>query len=169
MAGLPDAHTARHVGLAERDVRKLVTAAYVVTPRLGLWTEVAAMTGARPSQLARLDVADLQDRRDDLRLMMPSSKKGKGPKPSNAAQCRSRWRWRPSYGWRREASCWRSAAAAARRRALECRRHVRPFARAATQAGLPRVTAYALRHTSIIRALLAGVPTAWPQPSMTLP
>jgi integrase len=37
--------------------------------------------------------------------------------------------------------------------------HVRPFARAAAQAGLAHVTAYALRHSSIIRALLAGVPT----------
>lgn len=80
LAGLPDAHTARHVGLPERDVRKIVTAAYAVTPSLGLWTEVAAITGARPSQIARLDVADLQDRRADVRLMMPSSKKGKGRK-----------------------------------------------------------------------------------------
>ena len=65
LAGLPDAHTARHVGLSEPDVRKLVDAAYAVTPRLGLWAEVAATTGARPSQIARLDVADLQDERAD--------------------------------------------------------------------------------------------------------
>ncbi len=42
LAGLPDAHTARHVGLPERDVRKIVAAAYAVAPWLGLWTEVAA-------------------------------------------------------------------------------------------------------------------------------
>ena len=59
LAGLPDAHTARHVGLPERDVRKIVVAAYAVAPWLGLWTEVAATTGARPSQIARLDVARL--------------------------------------------------------------------------------------------------------------
>ena len=80
LAGLPDAHTARHVGLPERDVRNIVVAAYAVAPQLGLWTEVAATTGARPSQIARLDVADLQDDRDDPRLMMPSSKKGRGRK-----------------------------------------------------------------------------------------
>ena len=62
LAGLPDAHTARHVGLPERDVRKIVDAAYAVTPRLGLWAEVAAVTGARPSQIARLDVARLAGR-----------------------------------------------------------------------------------------------------------
>ncbi|HEY5966187.1 MAG TPA: site-specific integrase, partial [Xanthobacteraceae bacterium] len=80
LASLPDAHTARRVGLSEHDVRKIVGAAYVVTPQIGLWTEVAAVTGARPSQIARLDVADLQDGRDDPRLMMPSSRKGKGTK-----------------------------------------------------------------------------------------
>ena len=32
LAGLPDAHTARHVGLPERDVRKIVAAAYAVAP-----------------------------------------------------------------------------------------------------------------------------------------
>ncbi len=55
-------------------------AAYAVDPALGLWVEVAATTGARPSQIARLDVADLQDERVDPRLMMPSSLKGKGRK-----------------------------------------------------------------------------------------
>ena len=84
LAGLPDAHTARHVGLPERDVRAIVTAAYAVAPELGLWTEVAAITGARPSQIARLDVADLQGDRADPRLMMPSSKKGQGPQAHRA-------------------------------------------------------------------------------------
>jgi hypothetical protein len=36
--------------------------------------------------------------------------------------------------------------------------HVRPFAKAAAAAGLPKVTCYALRHASVIRGLLAGVP-----------
>ena len=117
------------------------------------------MTGARPSQIARLDVADLQDGRDDPRLMMPSSRKGKGTKhverrpvpitPGLAAKLR---------------------AASARRRVgdplllqpdgtrWQLARHVRPFAEVAMQAGLPGVTAYALRHSSIIRPLLEGVP-----------
>ena len=37
LASLPDAHTARHVGLPERDVRKIVAAAYAVAPWLGLF------------------------------------------------------------------------------------------------------------------------------------
>jgi integrase len=46
----------------------------------GLLVEVAAVTGARVSQLARLEVQDLQDSRTDPRLMMPSSRKGRGKK-----------------------------------------------------------------------------------------
>ena len=159
LAGLPDAHTARHVGLPESDVRKIVAAAYAVAPQLGLWTEVAATTGARPSQIARLDAGDLQEGRADPRLMMPSSKKGRGRKrierrpvpipPSLAAKLRAAAAGRAPGGpllFQDGGTRWRSAG------------HVKPFAQAAAQAGLAGVTAYALRHSSIIRALLAGVP-----------
>ena len=151
LAGLPDSSTARRVGLPERDVRAIVDAAYAVAPEVGLWVEVAATTGARPSQLARLDVADLQDDRDDARLLMPSSLKGRGRKRIE----------------RRPVPIPASLAAKLRRAAIpraDGRRwqhadHVQPFARAAARAGLAHVTAYALRHSNIIRALLAGVPT----------
>jgi integrase len=159
LASLPDAHTARHVGLPERDVRAIVSAAYAVTPWLGLWTEVAATTGARPSQIARLDIADLQDDRDDPRLMMPSSKKGRGRKrterrpvpipPGLAAKLRAAAGKRPAGApllTQADGTRWR------------VNDHGRPFAQAAARAGLQGATAYALRHSSIIRALLAGVP-----------
>ena len=159
LAGLPDAHIARRVGLPERDVRKLVAAAYAVAPSLGLWAEVAATTGARPSQIARLDVADLQDDRDDPRLMMPSSKKGRGSKrierrpvpiPAGlAAKLRAAAGKRPGGDPllpKPDGTRWR-------------RRRPRPaVVQAAAQAGLAGVTAYALRHSSIIRMLLGGVP-----------
>ena len=67
-------------GSASRTCAALVAAAHAIDPAFGLWTEVAAVTGARPSQIARLDVADLQDGRADPRLLMPSSLKGKGRK-----------------------------------------------------------------------------------------
>jgi hypothetical protein len=46
----------------------------------GLLVEVAAVTGARVSQLSRLEEQDLQDGRTDPRLMMPNSRKGRGKK-----------------------------------------------------------------------------------------
>src|SRR5262249_5825466 len=76
LASLRDAHRARNVILTDTQVLALVAAAYAKDPAFGLLTETAATTGARPSQLARLEVADLQADRDDPRLLMPSSRKG---------------------------------------------------------------------------------------------
>ena len=45
----------------------------------GLFVELAAVTGARPSQIVRLEVRDLLDG-SEPRLMMPASRKGKGKK-----------------------------------------------------------------------------------------
>jgi hypothetical protein len=81
LAALPDAHHARNVILDDdNEVRPLIAAAYAEDSALGLLVETAAVTGARVSQLARLEVADLQADRPDPRLMMPSSRKGKGIK-----------------------------------------------------------------------------------------
>jgi len=81
LAALPDAHHARNVILDDdNEVRPLIAAAHAEDSALGLLVETAAVTGARVSQLARLEVADLQADRPDPRLMMPSSRKGKGIK-----------------------------------------------------------------------------------------
>src|SRR5262249_40021347 len=80
LAALPDAHRARNVILTDEQVRALIAAAHAEDRTLGVLVEVAAVTGARVSQLARLEVTDLLDGRSDPRLMMPSSKKGKGHK-----------------------------------------------------------------------------------------
>src|SRR5262249_37174064 len=127
----------------------------------GLLVEVAAVTGARVSQLARLTVEDLQAEGSEPRLMMPSARKGKGrkviqhrpvPIPNGLAGklraltvdrlARSPLLLKPS------GEPWKKSD------------HSRPFARAARAAGLDpnEVTAYALRHTNIVRQLLAGVP-----------
>ena len=162
LAGLPDTPTARHVGLPEQDVRALVAAARTIDPAFGLWTEVAATTGARPSQISRLEVADLQADRVDPRVMTPSSKKGRGrkrierrpvPIPTSLAAKLQR------------AAAGRSANAPLLLRADGKRwgernhsDHVKPFAQAAARAALDGVTAYSLRHSNIIRGLLAGTP-----------
>jgi integrase len=164
LAALPDAHHARNVVLDDdSEVRPLIAAAYAEDSAFGLLVETAAVTGARVSQLARLEVGDLQANRPDPRLMMPSSRKGKGVKrierkpvpitSSLAAQlgqaAGNRARTQPLL-LRADGRPWQPARADYRK----------PFIRAVTRVGLdPKiVTLYCLRHSSIVRALLAGVP-----------
>src|SRR5262249_45425600 len=80
LASLHDAEEPRNVILPEADIRTIIEKAYELDAAFGLLVEVAAVSGARVSQLSRLDVQDLQDDRPDPRLMMPSSRKGRGKK-----------------------------------------------------------------------------------------
>src|SRR5437868_2778962 len=80
LATIPDAQQSRNVILPESVVRQIVAAAYQQSEQFGLFVEVDAVTGSRPSQLARLEGQDLQVNRADPRLMMPSSRKGRGRK-----------------------------------------------------------------------------------------
>ena len=80
LAALPDAEQSRNVILPEDAVLSIISAAYAERHEFGLLVEVAAVTGARVSQLARLDVCDLQWDRFDPRLVMPSARKGRGEK-----------------------------------------------------------------------------------------
>jgi len=165
LAALPDANVARNVILDDATVRRIVAAAYEYDRALGLMVEVAAVTGARLSQLARLEVADLQADGGEPRLLMPLSAKGRArnkrherrPVPISAtlaavlkqeAQGRAgdaplllrdngeRW----GHGRRRH--------------------HRNDFRAVIGAAGLDpdEVTLYALRHSSIVRQLLANVP-----------
>ena len=72
---LPDATVARNVILGDRDVSRLVAASYAHDAKLGLYVDVLATTGARPSQAARLLVEDLHGGAKP-RLTMPKSAKG---------------------------------------------------------------------------------------------
>jgi len=161
LAALPDASRARNVILADDQVRALIAAAYDEDPAFGLLVEVGAVTGARPSQLARLEVDDLQiDRADGPRLLMPSSRKGKGikrvtryPVPIPASLAAKL----------RQAAAGREASALllpnAKGRPWGTSHYQKPFARAVARAGIKSgTTFYALRHSSIVRSLLAGVP-----------
>ena len=162
LKGMYDATEARNVILPAEPIRRIVEEAYTIGPEFGLLVEIVATTGARVvSQVARLEVQDVQGDRTDPRLMMPSSKKGRGQKKINrrpvpipeslAVRLRQ-------AGHRRAADApllvkpsgepWRKSD------------HTRLFARAVEQAGLDptEVTAYALRHSSIVRQLLANVP-----------
>ena len=113
------------------------------------------------SQLARLEVRDLQGDRADPRLMMPSSRKGRGRKridrrPVPITTILARRLQEAAVGrsgdapllTRSDGKAWRQSD------------HTRPFRRAVAHADLDptAVTIYALRHSAIVRELLANVP-----------
>jgi len=160
LASLPDSHVARtDAVLSDDQVRAVVAACYAGSERLGLLVEVLAITGCRPVQAARLCVRDLQADR----LMMPRSAKGRGRKrverrpipvpPSLVARLRAAAGDRPTDApllQRPDGQAW-----------LQTGQHSdynRLFDSALVAAGLPRVVPYALRHSSITRALQRGLP-----------
>ncbi len=165
LATLPDAEHARNVILPDDDIRKLLAAAPAQGADFALLIEGLAVTGARVSQLARANVSDLQDNRPDPRIMMPVSDKGKGDKSKKAKD-------RPVPISVAFASRLREAANGRQEDGplfpkgdgrWKDTDHARPFARTVKAAGIKTesgepVTSYALRHSSIVRALLANVP-----------
>jgi integrase len=162
LASLPDATEHRNVILTDAEVRRLVEAAYEHDRAFGLGIEMLAVTGARLSQVARLTVSDLQADRSEPRLLMPRSAKGRMrkriertsipiPNPLATVLAQSA-RGRPgSAPLLADTTAWGNAGRA---------RYRRTFRAAAAAAGFDpdTVTAYALRHSSIVRQLVAGVP-----------
>jgi integrase len=159
LAAIPDAERARNVILSDVEVRAIVAAAYKDSVEFGEFVEVIAVTGARPSQAARLESEDVQANRRDTRVMMPSSKKGKGvkqivrrpvPVPADLAERLTGRTGRllsmPS------GKPWGQST------------HTRRFNEAVKTAEVtPKldptvVSIYALRHSSMVRLLKAGVP-----------
>ena len=164
--------------LPDPDVRAIISAAWEVDAG-GKWEGdlarvvlVLAATGARFSQIARMTVADVQAAQK--RLMIPVSRKGRGVKNSShigvrvgddvlAALAkatagrkgseplflRPRWEAIAAARWEKgPRGPWHSAA--------ELRR---PWAAIVERAGLTAgAIPYALRHSSIVRGLRAGLP-----------
>jgi integrase len=165
LAALPDAHVARNVILDDATVRRIVAAAYEYDRALGLMVEIGAVTGARLSQLSRLEVADLQAEGPEPRLFMPLSAKGRArnkrherrPVPITAALAsvlKQEAAGRPSEApllLRSNGEAWGHGR----------RRHHRDDFRTVVEAAEldpDVVTLYALRHSSIVRQLLANTP-----------
>lgn len=160
LATIPDAEEARNIILRDADVLALIGEAKAYGKQFGLLIEVAAITGARISQICRLEVQDLQ-LGEAPRLMMPASRKGKGGKKV----------MRRPIPISIELGAMLAAAVEGRAPTASLlvkpsgepwkkSDHSRPFARVAGRVGLDpaEVTLYALRHSSIVRQLLAGVP-----------
>jgi integrase len=161
LATIFDAAQARNVILTDPVIRDIIIAAFGIGRELGLLVETAAVTGARVSQIANLHVADLQADRPDPRLMMPSSRKGRGQKkvthvpvpiPTSMAEKLKR----ASEGKATDAPLLTKPSGERWKQSD----HSRLFRRVVVRAGLDtnEVTIYALRHSSIVRDLLANVP-----------
>ena len=149
---LPDSEHARNVVLPDDTVRDLVAAAHAFDQDFGLFVELAAVTGARTSQLLRIEVRDLQDHGDGPRVLVPCSRKGR----------RRQIERRPSPLSPALAIALRQAAVGRPADAPLLASFTAPgrlFARLVARLELdPGVTLYALRHSSITRMLLASVP-----------
>lgn len=165
--------------LADDEVRAVVEAAYNIDLDFGNLVLVLATTGCRFDQAARLAVGDLQVA--SKRIMVPTSKKGRGQKPQArtavplpddaiarlrplAAGRRSneqlllRWHHEQVEGERVAGRLpeWRRVERRPWRVAAEMQR---PWRQAIKEAGLPAdFVPYSLRHSAIVRALRAGLP-----------
>jgi integrase len=162
LKGLPGANNARRVVLPDADVLRIVEAAYRENDCFGVLVEVLAQTGARISQVARLICIDLQADR----LMMPTSYKGSRQKeqqhvpvpiPVELAAKLKRLR-----GERPLDAPLLIKADGRRWQDVNKSEHWNLFRAVATRAGFDpdHITSYALRHSSICRALLKGVPVS---------
>ena len=80
LQAIPDATVADNVILPVGPIRQIVANSYEISEAFGLLIEIAATTGARVSQSGTPEVQDVQGDRADPRLMMPSSRKGRGQK-----------------------------------------------------------------------------------------
>jgi integrase len=161
LAAIRGADETRNVILSEPVIRSIIGKANEEGEEFGLLVEVLAVTGARVSQAARLAVQDLQDSRADPRVMIPTSRKGSGgkkiarrPVPIPAGLT---LRLRDAANNRSADTCLLLRGDGAPWRRSD---HRWLFARTVKAAGLnpDEVTIYALRHSNIVRQLLAGVP-----------
>ena len=153
-------NTRNHQALEPAEIATLVAGAYAEGAAFGLYVEVLAVTGARPSQVARLQIDDLKDD-GRPRLMMPKSGKGRngGAKKNErdavpiTADLAAKLRTAAGKRARQEFLLLRSDGR--RWQDSDDGDHEKAFARTAERAGLA-VTIYALRHSSITRSLKAN-------------
>jgi integrase len=160
LGGLVDTYTPVDKVQPDHVVQRLIAEAYGLDEAFGLFIHVAAETAARASQIARLLVADLQADDAAPKLLMPSSRKGRRrttsrqPVPisldlaGKLKQAAGRRATSDPLLLRNDGTPWRP----------ENPRHLQhAFAEIARRVGIDE-TMYCLRHSAIVRALLAGVP-----------
>jgi integrase len=167
LANLPDAQQARNIVLTDDEVRAFVASAYRLDDGFGLFADTMAVTGARPSQLSRLRVEDLRDHPVRPKLAMPKS--GKGGSRNRSAKKAERY----SVPITVQLTIKLKQAAKGRRDDAPLllqsdgnawgnnpgQRYHREIGRVVNAIGIdPDATIYSLRHSSIVRMLLKGIP-----------
>jgi integrase len=166
LKGLRDTKTARRAVLPDADVLRIVQAAYEHDRAFGILIEVLAQTGARISQVARLKCGDLQADGPDPRLLMPTSYKGRGqkqrqqvPVPITATLATL---LTETKGDRPYDAPLLTKSDGSRWLEINKSEHWNLFREVVERAGFDPdvITSYALRHSSICRALLKGVPVS---------
>src|SRR5262249_42145909 len=168
LEALPNATMARNVVLADDAVAKLIATAYAHDPKLGLLCDVVSTTGARPSQVVRLLVGDLDLAKPSApQLLMPRSGKGHANKRAQKMAERVRVQITPQLatGLKAEAKGRAGEAPLLTRSTGEPWGYRRSdpyrteFAEVVEAAGLDpkKVTPYSLRHSYVSRALLRGI------------
>jgi integrase len=168
LACLPDAIEARNVIISDAKVREFVATAYEHDHQLGLLIDLLAITGARPSQAVRLRVEDLQEHLVRPKLMMPKSAKGGGRNRNQKKHERYSVPITPALAAKlKDAASGRAGDAPLLVQGDGSpwgdnpgQRYHRQVDKIVTDIGLDPdvVTIYALRHSSIVRMLLANVP-----------
>lgn len=183
LKGIADATTARKQILTDADVRRVLEGAMAIDPEgdFGRLVLVLAATGCRFGQAAKLTVADVQVAQ--ARIMVPASAKGRAgrSKPPIAIPVGSDVidalqpaitgragheplliRWHHERAPVTPQNAGRLEYVRARREGwdpAEANRMKRPWQEAIAAARLPAaIVPYALRHTSIVRALTKGLP-----------
>jgi integrase len=169
--------------LPDTDIRRIVEAAAEVDEARGYGGDllrivlVLSATGARFSQVVRMAVGDVQIAQN--RLMVPTSRKGRGTKRASHIALRvgadvmsklrpaitgrrahepllERWRHRQVQATEGKPQHWIRDTRGPWHFASELSR---PWREIVTRAGLPvEVVPYALRHSSIVRQLRTGLP-----------
>lgn len=167
----PDEAMARDNQILDDDeVRRIVAAAFTFDTDLGRLVVLLAATGARFSQLQRMRVRDVQV--EAARLMIPSSRKGRGRKPgyyrlqigadvveallpvikgrAPDAVLLERWAYAQKNGLRwiqDHRQPWSVAS-----------EMTKGWKKITNLASRPGIIPYALRHSSIVRGLRRGLP-----------
>jgi integrase len=157
LSGVAENFSSRNIERLDDDqVRAVIAASYDLDRNLGLFVEVAAETGARPSQISRLVVSDLQNG-GTPRLMMPASRKGRGRKAAKhpvpissqlAMKLKSDREPDSPLLVRGDGRRWQST---------DLGDYANLFERVVARLGLD-VSFYSLRHSAVIRSILLGLP-----------